>query len=88
MIPETIVVNTGDLIERWTNHVFRSTKHRVRIPQDQRAKQSRYSIAYFCHPNTDTEISCLLTCQNKENPPLYPPITAGDYLISRLKVTY
>ena len=87
-IPETIVVNTGDLIERWTNHVFRSTKHRVRIPQDQRAKQSRYSIAYFCHPNPDTDISCLKTCQSRERLPLYPPITAGDYLLSRLKATY
>lgn len=43
-------------MERWTNRVFRSTKHRVRIPQDMRAKQSRYSIAFFCHPNPDTEI--------------------------------
>lgn len=87
-IPETIVVNTGDLTERWTNHVFRSTKHRVRIPQELRAKQSRYAIAYFCHPNPDTEINCLKTCQSKECPPLYPPITAGDYLLSRLKATY
>ena len=44
-IPETVLVNTGDLMQRWTNHVFCSTKHRVRIPQDQRAKQSRYAIA-------------------------------------------
>ncbi|VEP11493.1 2OG-Fe(II) oxygenase [Hyella patelloides LEGE 07179] len=87
-IPETVLVNTGDLMERWTNHVFCSTKHRVRIPQDQRAKQSRYAIAFFCHPNHDTEISCLKTCHSKERPSLYPPITAGDYLLSRLKATY
>ena len=87
-IPETVIVNTGDLMQRWTNHVFCSTKHRVRIPQDQRAKQSRYSIAFFCHPNHDTEISCLETCQTVERPPLYPPITAGDYLLSRLQATY
>ena len=87
-IPETIIVNTGDLMERWTNHVFRSTKHRVRIPQELRAKQSRYSIAFFCHPNHDTEISCLETCQSDERSPLYPSITAGDYLLSRLQATY
>ena len=87
-IPKTVLVNTGDLMERWTNHVFCSTKHRVRIPQDRRVKQSRYSIAFFCHPNHDTEISCLETCQSAENPPLYPPITAGDYLFSRLLATY
>ena len=26
-IPDTVVVNTGDLMQRWTNHVFCSTKH-------------------------------------------------------------
>ena len=87
-IPETVLVNTGDLMQRWTNHIFRSTKHRVGIPQDQKVKQSRYSIAFFCHPNHDTEISCLKTCQSAEYPPLYPPITAGDYLLSRLQATY
>ena len=86
-IPETVLVNTGDLMQRWTNHVFCSTKHRVGIPQDGRVKQSRYSIAFFCHPNHDTEISCLETCQSVERP-LYPPITAGDYLLSRLQATY
>ena len=75
-------------MQRWTNLVFCSTKHRVRIPQDQRAKQSRYSIAFFCHPNHDTEISCLETCQSAECPPFYPPITGGDYLLSRLRATY
>ena len=45
-------------------------------------------IAFFCHPNHDTEISCLKTCQSIERPPLYPPITAGDYLLSRLQATY
>ena len=87
-IPETVLVNTGDLMQRWTNHIFCSTKHRVRIPQDQKAKQPRYSIAFFCHPNHDTEISCLKTCQSVEHPPLYSPITAGDYLLSRLQATY
>ncbi|MEL7076408.1 MAG: 2-oxoglutarate and iron-dependent oxygenase domain-containing protein [Cyanobacteria bacterium J06582_2] len=87
-ISETVVVNTGDLMQRWTNHVFCSTKHRVRIPADQKQEQSRYSIAYFCHPNHNVEISCLKTCQNNDRPPLYPPITAGDYLLSRLQATY
>lgn len=87
-IPDTILVNTGDLMQRWTNHVFCSTKHRVLIPTDERIKRSRYSIAFFCHPNPDTEISCLESCQEPNRPPLYPPITAGDYLLSRLQATY
>ncbi|MEH2404812.1 isopenicillin N synthase family dioxygenase [Nostoc sp.] len=86
-IPDTVIVNTGDLIQRWTNHVFCSTKHRVMIPSDNRMKQSRYSIAFFCHPNDDIEIACLESCQ-KEQSPIYPPILAGEYLLSRLQATY
>lgn len=86
-IPDTVVVNTGDLIQRWTNHVFCSTKHRVMIPNDNRVNQSRYSIAFFCHPNDDIEITCLESCQ-KEESPIYPPILAGEYLLSRLQATY
>jgi isopenicillin N synthase-like dioxygenase len=87
-IPNTIIVNTGDLMQRWTNHVFCSTKHRVMMPTGDRAKRSRYSVAFFCHPNDDTEIACLETCKAPNRPPLYPPITAGDYLLSRLQATY
>jgi isopenicillin N synthase-like dioxygenase len=87
VIPGTVVVNTGDLMQRWTNHVFCSTKHRVRIPCDDTIERSRYSIAFFCHPNDNTEIACLDSCQ-KQHPPIYPPILAGDYLLSRLQSTY
>ncbi len=86
-IPDTVIVNTGDLMQRWTNHVFCSTKHRVMIPSDNRVKQSRYSIAFFCHPNDDSEITCLESCQ-KEQSPIYPPILAGEYLLSRLQASY
>ncbi|WP_392531530.1 isopenicillin N synthase family dioxygenase [Nostoc sp. C117] len=85
-IPDTVIVNTGDLMQRWTNHVFCSTKHRVMIPSDERVKQSRYSVAFFCHPNDDVEIACLESCQKQH--PIYPPILAGEYLLQRLQATY
>ncbi|MBD2359444.1 isopenicillin N synthase family oxygenase [Tolypothrix sp. FACHB-123] len=86
-IPGTVIVNTGDLMQRWTNHVFCSTKHRVMIPSDSKIKQSRYSVAFFCHPNDDTEIACLNSCLNYHSP-IDPPILAGEYLLSRLQATY
>lgn len=87
VIPGTVIVNTGDLMQRWTNHRFCSTKHRVMIPNDEKVQQSRYSIAFFCHPNDDTEIACLETCLQGKLP-LYPPILAGEYLLRRLQATY
>lgn len=87
-IPGTVVVNTGDLMQRWTNHEICSTKHRVMIPAHEKQGISRYSIAFFCDPNPDVEITCIESCQGRDRPALYPPILAGDYLLSRLQATY
>ena len=32
-----------------------------------------------------TPVSCLPTCQSAGNPPKYPPIKSGDYLLSRFR---
>ena len=84
-IPGTVVVNTGDLMQRWTNHVFCSTPHRVNLRSSHR---ERYSIAFFCHPNHSANIRCISTCSDAENPPRYAPISAGNHLLERLNATY
>ncbi|KAF5957422.1 hypothetical protein HYC85_004647 [Camellia sinensis] len=58
------IVNLGDMLERWSNCIFRSTLHRV-VGNG----QERYSIAYFVEPNHDCLVECLPTCQSQENPP-------------------
>ncbi len=75
-------------MQRWTNDMFCSTKHRVTIPVDERVKRSRYCVAFFYHPNNDAEIACLPSCQGVDRPAIYPPILAGDYLLDRLQATY
>ncbi|MGP1386077.1 MAG: isopenicillin N synthase family dioxygenase [Thainema sp.] len=87
-VPGAILINTGDLMERWSNDVFRSTKHRVGLPSAEKAMCDRYSIAFFCQPDAEAEIVCLPTCQSEDNPPKYPPVKSGDYLLSRLQATY
>jgi len=87
-IPGTIVVNTGDLMQRWTNHEFTSTLHRVRVPADDRAQTSRYAIAFFGTPDFDAEIGCVSSSRLGGRSPMYPPILAGEYLLSRLNATY
>ncbi|MEM7771812.1 MAG: 2-oxoglutarate and iron-dependent oxygenase domain-containing protein [Cyanobacteria bacterium P01_A01_bin.37] len=87
-IPGTILINTGDLTQRWSNDVFCSTKHRVGLPQGEKALRDRYSMAFFCQPDADAEIACFPSCQSDDNPPRYASIKSGEYLLSRLQATY
>lgn len=87
-VPDTLVVNVGDLMQRWTNDRLLSTPHRVAVPSGAAAGQSRYSIALFCDPNPEVEVVCLESCCSSDDPPRYSPIRAGDYLASRLAATY
>ncbi|MEL6381517.1 MAG: 2-oxoglutarate and iron-dependent oxygenase domain-containing protein [Cyanobacteria bacterium J06626_18] len=87
-IPGTVVVNTGDLMERWTNNSFRSTKHRVVVLPWPAAVRSRYSMTFFYRPNIDAEVVCLQPCHSPQQPALYPPTTTREHLISCLRNSY
>lgn len=83
---DTIVVNIGDMLQRLTNHVFPSTTHRVVNPPGDLARQPRYSVPFFLHPNPDFLIDVLPSCVDAEHPNRYPePITAHGYLLERLR---
>ncbi|KAJ1393553.1 Oxoglutarate/iron-dependent dioxygenase [Sesbania bispinosa] len=77
------IVNLGDMLERWSNCVFKSTLHRVIG-----IGQERYSIAYFLEPGHDCLVECLPTCKSDINPPKFHPIYYGDYLTQRYKDTH
>jgi isopenicillin N synthase-like dioxygenase len=83
---DTIVVNIGDMLQRLTNHVYPSTTHRVVNPPGEAARQPRYSVPFFLHPNPDYLIETLPSCITADNPNRYPtPITAHEYLMERLR---
>ena len=83
---DTIVVNIGDMLQRYTNHVYPSTTHRVVNPPGDAARQPRYSTPFFLHPNPDFMIEVLPSCVSADNPSRYPePITAQGYLEERLR---
>lgn len=73
------IVNIGDCLMRWSNRVYVSTPHRVLA-----TARPRRSIALFLDPNPDSLIQAL----SGTGDPVYPPITAADYLRARLDATY
>nr|GAT53058.1 2OG-Fe oxygenase family [Mycena chlorophos] len=89
-IPGTIVVNVGDLLQRWSNDTLRSTLHRVVAPPatpvnaHEEITRERKSIAFFCNPNFTQEIACLPNC----GIPKYPSVSTEEYIVGRLTATY
>lgn len=80
VVPGGLVVNLGDLLQRWTNDRWRSTMHRVTVPDEDRWSDSgRLSIVYFHETNWDAVVTALETCTSADDPPRYPPITAGRH---------
>lgn len=81
-----LAVNVGDMLQRLTNNVLRSTTHRVVNPAPERRGVSRYSMPFFLHFRPDYLIETLPQCISESRPNLYPePITAHDYLLQRLR---
>ena len=75
-VENSFVVNSGDMLHRWTNGRFKSTPHRALPPLD----GERYAIPYFLGPHLDTMIACMPTCQGPDNLPRFPPLTYADYM--------
>ncbi len=76
-IPESFVVNLGDLMSRWTNGKFVATYHRVRAVQ-----KNRYSIPFFFEPNLDAVIEPLEVCAH--GIPIYDAVSYGNYVKSKM----
>lgn len=82
---DTIVVNIGDMLQRLTNHAYRSTTHRVVNPETAQSHLPRFSMPFFLHFNPDVLIETLPSCVSEAETNRYPePITANDYLRQRL----
>ena len=84
-LPEQLVINVGDMLERHTNNKLRSTIHRVVNPPKEEWDKPRYSIPFFTHPVSEMPLDCLEECITKDNPKQYEDITAGEFLNERLR---
>jgi len=84
-LPEQIVVNVGDMLQRFTNNKLKSTTHRVVNPKRELWHTSRFSIPFFLHPRSSMSLHCLDTCVDEAHPMAYEDATAGEYLDERLR---
>ena len=88
-VPGALVINTGDLLQRWTNDRWISNVHRVvNPPAARRGSSRRLSIVFFTGPRDDAEIACLPGCASAAVPARYPPITAGEHVRAKVRQTY
>lgn len=84
-LPEQLVVNVGDMLQRLTNNKLKSTTHRVVNPPREKWSVPRYSIPFFLHPRSEMRLDCLSVCVDENHPVQYEPISGGEYLNERLK---
>lgn len=82
--PGAFVVNVGDMLARWSNDEFRSTRHRVVLPP---GTGERYSAALFFEPEFYTKVKPLPSCCI-DHPAQYDEVTSGEYLLSKYMATH
>jgi isopenicillin N synthase-like dioxygenase len=83
-IPDTFVMNVGDILARWSNDRFVSTPHRV----INRSGRERYSQSFFFDPAMGSVITVFPACVPARENAKYPPVIFGDYLMERIDKNY
>ncbi len=82
--PESFVVNAGDMLRRWSNDRFLSTKHRAL----NESGGDRYAIPFFFDPRPDTVIEVLPGCVDESHPLRHEPLVYRDYLTAFMRNGY
>lgn len=87
-VPDSFVINIGDLTAQWTNDRWISNPHRVVNPPWEIARDSdRMSMPFFLNANYDAIIEPIETCCGPNNPPKYAPTTAGEYVRRKVQAS-
>jgi isopenicillin N synthase-like dioxygenase len=81
-VPDTFVVNIGDMLELWTNGAFVATSHRVR-----KVREERYSFPLFFNVDYDTEVKPLPQFVADDGTSK-PALRAGEHLFAQTAQTF
>jgi isopenicillin N synthase-like dioxygenase len=83
-IEGAFLVNSGQMLNRWSNGRFRATPHRV----VNRSGGERYAIPFFFDCTIDHEMVCLPSCTDADHPPKYEPTTYTQFMTWYQKQNY
>ena len=75
------IVNLGQVLERWSNGVYKATMHRVMLD----GSTDRLSVPFFYDPNFDLVIKPLITNHSECDKSHYLPQSLGQIMLDRLK---
>jgi isopenicillin N synthase-like dioxygenase len=81
-VPDTFVVNIGDMLELWTNGAYVATSHRVR-----KVKEERYSFPLFFNVDYHTEVKPLPQFASRDGKQR-PALRAGEHLFAQTAQTF
>ncbi len=84
VVDGAFVLNSADILRRWSNGRWVSTPHRV----INRTGEERYSAPFFFDPHMTTVVEPLPSCVAPGERPQYEPVAYGDYLMDRLRANY
>lgn len=79
LIPNTLIMNIGDMMEILSNGKYLATKHRVKKVQEE-----RYSFPLFCACNYDHVIAPICAAEDAK----YPAFVGGEHLFNQTAQTF
>ncbi|KAI9044524.1 isopenicillin N synthase family dioxygenase [Aspergillus affinis] len=75
-----LLVNSGNILQRWTNDVIKGGLHRVGLPHEYGdTLPQRYSVAYFMKAPRDKSVGAQEAFMKDDKPTNYSNITILDY---------
>ncbi|XP_059669337.1 oxoglutarate-dependent flavonoid 7-O-demethylase 1-like [Cornus florida] len=74
-LPDSFVVNVGDILEIFSNGVYNSIEHRATV----NSMKERISIAMFFNPKFEAEVGPAHSLINPQNPPLFKRVVMEKY---------
>ncbi len=83
-LPDTLVVNTGDMLQVWSNDRYRAAMHRVVAMR----RSDRYSLPFFFNPAAGTVVEPLAPLVGPERPSRYHPVDWSEFRFQRTDGDY